>query len=229
MATPLTADRMLAALKAEGVKVRATTGWATRERDDETGKIFGPVNGVMIHHTAGRDSLALVIDGTRDLPGPLCHAHLAKNGTLSLISNGRANHAGSGRKAVHDAVVVEVPFKATGPDTVDGNDHFYGLEIENLGTGKDFYPEVQYDQAVRYAAAICRAHAWGYRSVIGHREWTGRKIDPSFSMDTFREAVRVRLGHAASWSPGTSTRPAKTIEQRVADLETRVKKLESGA
>lgn len=234
MPTPVSAGAMLKALKAEGVKVKEYAGWTTRERDAATGKIFGPVNGVMIHHTAGTDSLALCVKGTADLPGPLCHAHLAKNGTLTLISNGRANHAGSGRQSVYDAVVAERTFTPSGGDSVDGNDHFYGLEIENRGNGKDPYPSVQYDQAVRYATAICRLYGWNEKSVIGHKEWTGRKIDPSFSMSIFRAEVKERLAHKADWTksaapatPPPAQVPVSTVEQRLTALEARVKRLET--
>jgi hypothetical protein len=207
MATPLSADRLLAALKAEGVLVREYRNWRDHERDDETGRPFGPVKGLVIHHTAGRDSLALCYDGRSDLPGPLCHTHLAKDGTASMISAGRTNHCGSMARNAYDAMVAESPVhpRPDASEPIDGNDVAYGLEIENLGNGTDPYPDVQYDQAVRWAAAICRAHGWSADSAIGHKEATRRKIDPSFDMDAFREAVAERLAYSASWSPGVTT------------------------
>src|SRR3546814_11675136 len=82
--TPLTPDQWIKALTAEGVKMNAPySGWRTHGRDDETGKTFGPVNGVTIHHTVGSNSLALCYNGTSSLPGPLCHGHLPKTGTRS--------------------------------------------------------------------------------------------------------------------------------------------------
>jgi hypothetical protein len=209
MATPLSADRLLAALKAEGCLVREYRSWRTHNRNHKGP--WGGVNGVVIHHTAGSNSLALVYHGRDGLPGPLAHAHLAKGGTLSLTGHGRANHAGSFARNAHDAVVAE---SATHPrpdaaETVDGNRHYYGIEIENLGNGRDPYPVVQYDQAVRWAAAICRAHGWSANSVIGHKEGTRRKIDPSFSMAVFRHDVAERLAHPAGWNPGT-TPPKET-------------------
>lgn len=201
MAPPLTADRFLSALKAEGVHVVEHTGWRTHNRSPRP---WGPVNGVVIHHTAGSSSLGLVWEGTAALPGPLCHTHLAKNGTATMVANGRANHAGTFAENAFQAVVNE---SSTHPrpdsaEPVDGNQHFYGIEIENLGDGKDPYPSVQYDAAVRWAAAICRAHGWTANSVIGHKEGTRRKIDPSFDMDTFRDAVAARLAHEPGWNPG---------------------------
>lgn len=203
MATPLSPDRLLAALRAEDLTVREHKAWRTHERDDETGKTFGPVHGVVIHHTAGRDSLALCYNGTSSLPGPLCHTHLAKDGIASMLSSGRANHAGTFAQNAHDAVLAESPThpRPDAAEPIDANDCYYGIEIENLGDGKDPYPAVQYDAAVRWAAAICRAHGWTEHSVIGHKEGTRRKIDPSFDMNAFRWAVRDRLAHTPDWNP----------------------------
>jgi hypothetical protein len=203
MATPMSADLFVAALKAEGVKVAERQGWRGHERDDETGRTFGPVHGIVIHHTAGRDSLALCWSGTADLPGPLCHTHLSKTGTATMLSAGRANHAGSFAQNAHAAVLAEAAIhpRPDAAEPVDANDQYYGIEIENLGNGEDPYPTAQYDAAVRWAAAICRAHGWTENSVIGHKEGTRRKIDPSFGMNAFRAAVAARLAHDAGWNP----------------------------
>ncbi|MYW68764.1 hypothetical protein GTY65_32500 [Streptomyces sp. SID8379] len=69
-----------------------------------------------------------------------------------------------------------------------------GTAIENLGTGKDPYPAAQLASVERVSAALCRAHGWSAASVIGHKEWTRRKIDPSFSMSGMRTRVEARLG-----------------------------------
>lgn len=201
MATPLSADRLIAALKAEGVKVVERSGWRIHNRNHKGP--FGPVNGVVIHHTAGANSLEFCWSGNSGLPGPLCHTHLAKTGIATMVGYGRANHAGMFTDNAHQAVVKEASDhpRPSGAETVDGNAHYYGIEIENLGNGRDPYPPAQYDAAVRWAAAICRAHGWSSNSVIGHKEGTTRKIDPSFDMDIFRDAVEARLAHTADWDP----------------------------
>lgn len=232
MATPLTPSQILAALKAEGVNVRESDGWKTRNRN-QVGQ-WGPVNFVVIHHTAGSNSLNLCIDGTRDLPGPLCHTHLSKSAVATMIGHGRANHCGTVAANAFDAAVREAAVhpKPDAVEPLDGNRHSYGIEIENLGNGKDPYPDKQYDQAVRWATALCRVHGWTANSVVGHKEVTRRKVDPSFSMDEFRKRVAERLKHPANWSPAppkTDEPPAKpTLEQRVAALEAAVKKLQGG-
>lgn len=205
MATPLSADQKIKALRGEGVDVREYKSWRTHNRDGETGRTFGPVHGIVIHHTAGSDSLSLCYNGTSSLPGPLCHTHLSKTGVATMVGHGRANHAGSFAANAHSAVLAEssVHPRPTSAETIDANDCYYGIEIENLGNGKDPYPVVQYEAAVRWAAAICRSHGWSENSVIGHKEGTTRKIDPSFDMNVFRDAVAARLIHPASWSPGS--------------------------
>ncbi|MGW6144625.1 peptidoglycan-binding protein [Streptomyces sp. NPDC055140] len=193
MATPLTPYAFARALRGEGVRISEHLNWQTHNRNHKGP--WGPVNGVMLHHTAGRDSLTLCRDGTAALPGPLCIGLIAKDGTVHLVGYGRTNHAGAGSAAVYDAVRAERAIPSPlGPDAVDGNTHFYGFEIENLGNGSDPYPAAQLAAAERLSAAICRAHGWSAASVIGHKEWTRRKIDPSFSMAGMRTRIEARLG-----------------------------------
>lgn len=204
---------MLAALKKEGLKVVEHPGWRTHNRAGHGA--WGPVNGIIIHHTAGADSsagLSLVYNGRSDLPGPLAHAYLSKTGVVTLTGNGRANHAGLGDDDVLKAVIAEWPVLPTpNENNTDGNARFYGIEISNLGNGKDHYPTVQYQAAVKWAAAICRAHGWTSKSVIGHKEWTNQKIDPrgpvgaasgkDFSMVQFRKDVQALLTPAKTTTP----------------------------
>lgn len=211
MATPLTADRMLTALKAEGLTVHEHPGWKTHSRDTVTGKTFGPVIGVLIHHTAGHNDKEICFNGRPDLPGPLCHSWLGKTAGLWMIGNGRANHAGLVDLDVVNALTAEKsPLPRDDQANADGNDVLYGLEIENLGDGKDPYPAAQYDEAVRWAAAICRAHGWSEKSIAGHKEVQPGKVDPSFDMDDFRADVKKRLiDTPVTTTPVTTPIPGK--------------------
>lgn len=233
MATPMTPAEWLLKLGYEGLGTVEYRSWKTHGRDDETGKIFGPVNGVVIHHTAGTDSLALCYNGTSALPGPLCHGHLPKSGTVNMISAHRANHAGTFAQNAHDAVVAESDVHPY-PDSaepVDGNDKYYGLEIENLGNGTDRYPWKQYVAAVKWATAICRHHGWTENSVIGHKEGTRRKIDPKgpvqgpdgistfdFTMNRFRADVKAALALPAGVWPQTQ-QEEEDVALEAADIE----------
>lgn len=204
MAAPLSADRVVEVLRAEGVEVREHRSWRTHNRNGAGP--WGGVNGVMIHHTAGVGAgmADLCYNGISGLPGPLCHAFAPKSGPLYLVGHGRANHAGTVAANAHAAVVNESPThpRPDPAEPIDGNQRYYGIEIENLGDGKDPYPAGQYEQAVRWAAALCRAHGWSAHSVIGHAEGTQRKIDPSFSMDRFRADVAARLKNGPGWGGG---------------------------
>ncbi|MBQ1094234.1 N-acetylmuramoyl-L-alanine amidase [Streptomyces sp. B93] len=217
MATPLSAAKTLAALKAEGLTVHEHEGWRTHNRDAATGKKFGPVIGVLIHHTAGHNDRELCFRGRTGLPGPLCHAWLGKTSGLWLLGHGRANHAGAVDLDVLNALRAEKPLPHDNQANADGNDCLYGLEIENLGNGRDPYPDAQYRQAVLWAAALCRAHGWSEKSIAGHKEVQPGKIDPSFDMDDFRAAVRKQLARkpgGAATTPVTS-KPGKATKPRV--------------
>ncbi|MEU6377495.1 peptidoglycan-binding protein [Streptomyces sp. NPDC046909] len=211
MATPLSADALLSALRKEGVSVVEHAGWRTNNRNHKGS--WGPVNGVIIHHTVTFGTTATVslcFNGRSDLPGPLCHGVIAKDGTVHLVGNGRANHAGSGDGDVLEAVIAErATLPAPDENDTDGNVHFYGFECVNLGDGKDPWPEVQLDAMARASAALCRAHGWTAASVIGHKEWTSAKIDPrGFTMADFRARVSQLLGEQP-----TETTPAKPAHQ----------------
>ncbi|MCX4698633.1 peptidoglycan-binding protein [Streptomyces sp. NBC_01373] len=210
MATPLSADALVSALRAEGVTVVEHPGWRTNNRNHKGS--WGPVNGVIIHHTVTSGTAATVnlcFNGRSDLPGPLCHGVIAKDGTVHLVGNGRANHAGSGDGDVLNAVVTErTPLPSPNENDTDGNVHFYGFECVNLGDGKDPWPEAQLDATARAAAALCRAHGWSAGSVIGHKEWTSAKIDPrGFTMTDFRARVTTRLGKKPTSAPRPTYQP----------------------
>lgn len=152
MATPMTASQFVATLKAEGVSVTEYKSWRTHNRNHKGS--WGPVHGVMIHHTvssADDSSVALCYNGHATLPGPLCHSVGRNDGKIAMVSAGRANHAGSGDDDVLRAVINETALPADNEANTDGNRHFYGLEIVNLGNGKDTYTAKQYDAAVRWA------------------------------------------------------------------------------
>jgi hypothetical protein len=196
MANPMTAAQLVSALKRWGVTVIEHAGWETNNRNHVGA--WGPVHGSMVHHTASSDGMGIVelcYNGRSDLQGPLCTGVIAKNGTVYLVGNGRANHAGSGSTAALNSVIDDDPVPyPPGPDAVDGNARFYGWEAVNLGDGKDPWPEVQLDAIARVQAAVCEYHTWSAQSVIGHLEWTARKIDPrGFAMAHMRARVTKHL------------------------------------
>ncbi|MFM9368059.1 N-acetylmuramoyl-L-alanine amidase [Streptomyces sp. Da 82-17] len=211
MAKPIGAAAMVAALKREGVKVSGVRSWRRHNRRGHGP--WGPVHGVMIHHTVttgAEQTVGLLYRGRSDLPGPLCHGAITKDGTVHLVGHGRVNHAGTGDAGVLEAVIREVKLPAPGADTVDGNARFYGFECENRGDGKDPWPAAQLDAIERVSAALCRHHGWQAPSVIGHLEWTATKSDPrGFSMDAMRERIAERLKHPPDDQPRRKPRPKR--------------------
>ncbi|MFD8970555.1 peptidoglycan-binding protein [Streptomyces sp. NPDC059568] len=207
MATPLTAEKLLTALRNEGLKVVEHRSWRTHNRNHKGP--FGPMHGVMIHHTVTsgtESSVDLCYNGHSTLPGPLCHGVIAKDGSVHLVGNGRANHAGLGDDGVLRAVINESALPADNEANTDGNQYFYGFECVNLGDGKDPWPAAQLEAIEKAAAAICRAHGWSHRSVIGHLEWQPGKVDPrGFTMDWMRDRIEQRLAPA---KPKPSAKPA---------------------
>jgi hypothetical protein len=161
-----------------GLKVGLVRGWEQRGRRE-----FGQTLGVMCHHTAGlakdkgnMPTLRTLIDGRRDLPGPLAHLGLGRDGTYYVIAAGVANHAGAG----------------TWLGITQGNDHFIGIEAENTGHADDPWPEVQLDAYRRGCAAILQHVGLRADHCVAHKEYAPtRKCDPSFDMREFRRDLEA--------------------------------------
>ncbi|MFB9464538.1 LysM peptidoglycan-binding domain-containing protein [Streptomyces cinereospinus] len=215
MATPLSAARFLAALKAEGVNVVEVGDWRDHNRN-HVGP-WGPVHGVMIHHTVTKgaaNTVDICRKGYSGLPGPLCHGVITKDGRVHLVGYGRANHAGSGDDDVLRAVIGETALPTDNEQNTDGNRYFYGFECENLGDGEDPWPAAQLLAIERAAAALCRYHGWDQSSVIGHLEWQPGKVDPrGFTMASMRARIAKRLGAQPPASGGSASGATYTVRQ----------------
>jgi hypothetical protein len=122
-----------------------------------------------------------------------------------LVGYGRTNHAGRGDDVLA-AVIAEKPLPPDNEANTDGNRYFYGFECENLGDGEDPWPAAQLEAIEKAAAALCRAHGWNARSVIGLLEWQPGKIDPrGFAMSSMRARVEERLNHEPGWDRSEET------------------------
>ncbi|MGI5470419.1 peptidoglycan-binding protein [Streptomyces sp. CA-132043] len=218
MAKPLSASGLVKALKDEGLTVHEVRNWRKHNRNSKGP--WGPLNGVMIHHTVtkGTDSsVNLCYEGRSDLPGPLCHGVIDKKGEVWLVGNGRANHAGLGDSDVLRAVVNESKLPHDNAANTDGNRHFYGFECINLGDGEDPWPEEQKLAIEKVSAAICRAHGWNEKSVIGHNEWQPGKTDPrGFTMGGMRSRIKKRLAGKPDGGKDEKPAPEKPAPERPA-------------
>ena len=163
-------------LRANGVKVEVVPGWKTRGRDGAFAVI-----GKMNHHTASpstsgpRPALGIVTHGRSDLPGPLANFLAPRNGGIIIVAAGRCNHGGTGG-----------PFRFVGKDAANAT--CLSVEIENNGVGEKYPPDQMLSIAVLNAVLLKRLNR-GKWSSIGHKEYTSRKIDPSFDLGSFRQRV----------------------------------------
>ena len=153
---------------------------------------MGAVQGVMLHHTGTKDSspgdfptLRVVQRGRPDLSGPLCNYGLGRSGTIYLVTEGRAYHAGPGKWMGITA----------------GNSHFLGIEAENGGTGNP-WPAVQLDAYQRLVASILHALGRNTNWDVRHADWAlppGRKPDTKgFTMNNFDAKVKQMLAAPAT-------------------------------
>lgn len=175
-------------LRKWGLKVQEKEGWRHRGRPYN----FYP-KAIMVHHTASGSqsgnfaSEGIVTSGRSDLPGPLCQVLLGRDGTVKLIADGYANHAGYGGPKM-------------GIPANQGNTYAIGIEAENNGVGEPWSKE-QLNAYYRLCAALL---VWIGRKdvnrVFGHKEWApGRKIDPNgINMDKFREQVKKAMRQGPS-------------------------------
>ena len=191
---PMTASEFVELLEDWNIPYRRIKEtWYNHNRN--TKGAWGPVNGVMLHHTGSdnqTDMPDILWNGYDDLPGPICHAGIDVNGVVLLSGWGRCNHAGLGDSKILAKVTSEKytgNLKPTVADT-DGNAHFYGFEI--MYSGEHVMSVDQQKTATRLSAAICTHQGWTEKSVIGHGEWQPGKWDPGYKKGTIMDMNAAR-------------------------------------
>lgn len=172
---------------------RVVAAWSGRNQG-----AMGEVYGVVMHHTgsawgtAVAPTLKIVQEGRSDLQNALCTYYIDRAGTIYLITEKVAWHAGAG--------------KWNG--VTDGNGHLLGIEAES--DGKNWTPAT-IESFVRLVAEICRflgvdPNVWAIR----HAQWAPtRKIDFSGHNEAdFRKRVAGRLAGIP-----TATAPAAPVQE----------------
>ena len=198
-------------LRSAGLKVEEVPGWKTR------GTEMTDVQAIICHHTAGPasgnyPSLGTVRNGRPGIPGPLSQLGLGRDGTWFVIASGRANHAGITSKSWQTS------------------SHSIGIEAEAQGTGvKADWPAVQMRSYERGVAALAKAYRVPIDRVLGHKEIAaghqggpvnGRKIDPSFNMNTFRAAVAAGPEREEPDMDATQAKQLSEIRALIGELHT---------
>src|SRR5690606_26666676 len=164
-----------------GLKVVEVSGWKTRGH----GGMSRP-RGIIWHHTAtparaegNYPSLGTVTHGRKDLKGPLANLGLGRDGTWYVIAAGQAWHLGSGSYP-----------------GLSGNTDTSGIEAEHPGTAGHPWPKKQLESYQKGSAALAKHYGIPASKVIGHKEWTTRKIDP------YGLNMSVERSHVAKYMSG---------------------------
>lgn len=168
-----------------GLTIKPLVGWENRGKELDV-----TIDGIMWHHTVTAPSRTdssvdyfLGITGRADLPPPLANISTNRDGTISIIAAGRANHGGEGS------------WKG-----VSGNANWIADEMKNLATSPPFskanpepWPARQIESARIAAAAILTQIGRDASWLCSHAEYAtppGRKTDPhTLSMDNERRLV----------------------------------------
>lgn len=106
-----------------------------------------------------------------------------QDGTLHLIAAGAATYSSCyGSKIVLDEIRTNIWPGGTARErgltsTVCGNRYFWNVEAEHPGDGTPM-PDVQELAIAVLVASMCEVLNQSIMQVVGHVEWTPRKIDP---------------------------------------------------
>jgi len=184
--------RLAYKLKQYKVKRDYVKGWNSRRIDPYNGQ--SDFWGVLLHHTAGTNSLNWIVTGNPYAPVRACHFLINRDGTVEVVSGVGAYHAGKGG-----------PWRFPNGPTIPrdlGNRHLYGIEIESLGSSSKIDGSLEgmsLEQVISTAilsAALLNAMRRGWRSltvsrVIRHRDWTARKPDVKQDLDWWHEVIGI--------------------------------------
>lgn len=174
---------VLNAVKASGVAYQLVPGWD--DPDNAAKGTWHPV-GVLEHHTAGKDSLAWVVKNQYS-PVRACHFLVSRDGLVHVVYALKCYHAGLGGPVKAGNAVVPKD---------QGNNHFYGIEIESLGTSLDNskfngYTDAQIKATAKLTAALLNMMNVPTSAVMNHKDYApGRKYDTLLSKGFWRNKVQ---------------------------------------
>lgn len=168
-------------LRAAGLTVREHPGWRQRGNDE-----WGPVQGIICHHTGGSrrstdaGELRTLLTGSNSAPAPIAQLYLSRSGVWTVVASGLCFHALDGWG---------------GPCKGLNNWHLLGVEAQHSG-GSEPWSDIQYRSYVTGVAALCKGLDLPPARVAGHREHQpGDKSDPTFDMRRFRAAVTAAIAN----------------------------------
>jgi len=162
----------------------------------------------MWHHTAGRCTTASTageVSHARSgglyqlLVGADAVVYMLTEQTAGQSEPGRAHHAGTGG-----------PWQSVPRD--QGNAQIIGVSAQCSGAHPVATHPAQYRVMVDLTAALCRRYRLTSAQVLGHKEWTTRKIDPRDSMAVVRRDVQAALSGPTPGPPTLERRRRMIIQ-----------------
>lgn len=189
----VTPKRLVRKLKKYHVPFHLVKGWDSPSIDPYHGR--SDFQGIILHHTAGTNSLNYIVSGNPYAPVRACHFLVDRDGTVQVVSGSGAYHAGKGG-----------PWSITKKIRIpkdSANSRTYGIEIESLGTSPriDGSREGMTVDQVTSTALLCVAlldamapAGLVYRvgRVIRHRDWAPRrKPDVRQDLTWWRDVINI--------------------------------------
>lgn len=178
-----------------GLPLEWVEGWDSAAIDPYKGK--SDFEGVLLHHTAGTNSLNYIVNTNPYAPVRACHFLIGRKGQVYVVSGVGAYHAGQGGP-------WRFPGKGGGVviPKDQGNSRLYGIEIESLGSTaridgtRGGMTVSQVVSTAMLCAALLDAMRLGVGAlpvsrVIRHKDWTGRKIDVRQELNWWHRAVGI--------------------------------------
>jgi len=227
MTRPLTADEIVAAMKAWGIPYVEEPGWRSRSN----GTTWSDPFGFLWHHT-GDDApdtadLRVVTQGHAGLSGPLCNFGLADDGTVHLVSVGPANHAGGSDPRVIAAVENQSYDQAPpAPRYIHGEPGSVVINRRVYGVESFYYAEnnpAQFAMMPKLAAAIIWAMnkangtKWNAKHAFGHKESQRGKIDPRTFAGNTMATLRAKTQQYLDAGPGVSAQAKDWFDMATKD------------
>lgn len=206
--TAPSAARVLAAVKASGVRYVLETGW---DDPDIAAAGHWQPGYVIEHHTANSGapgnapSLGWVLHD-QFAPIRACHFLVARDGTVHVIYAHKCYHAGKGGPGSW----------GDGPDVpLDSmNGYAYGIEIESKGTSTQAalgngYTAAQRTAAAHLSAALLDMMGRSTGCAINHRTWAPHRKNDTLLPDSYWQGLiaDVRAGHVTPPAPTPAPDP----------------------
>lgn len=156
---------------------------------------------VMMHHTAGWNSLGVLMN-TRWPPVRGSHFLIDRDGTVHVLSAVKAYHAGAGGPR-------------WGVASGQMNSYAWGIEIEDPGNARTMTAE-QIDSAASLARGLLEAMGVTTDNLIQHKEWNpDGKVDTRYSTKFWVEKVEDSMGAVDGYSDYTEVKDGIRVPLKV--------------